>query len=292
MTKTYTFCRLMFLALVCCALSLSASADTVYELLNNESVAAKPLADGDKIIIVADGGTSYLKAMGPQTGDNKYRDPVDVKKNSDGTITLNSTSTVRVVTLKAAGGNYFYLYIEGEGYLYSSAAKSLLTNNTETPASCQNVSITFGTSKTTIEFFKDKPASGSTQANLLQYNPSSPRFCAYTSAQKGISIYREKPIDPETVPAPSSNIPSDDMECVNAFQVELTPGVEGDKIYYAFDDEPEGGIEYTAPITVESDMILSYWAVREDKTSDVKEVMFTFSVAERSLTPATGRVSA
>ena len=286
----------MFLALVCCALSLSASADTVYELVTSETVAAKPLAAGDKIIFVAKDANYAMSTT--QNANN--RGSVAITKNADNTIKLPETNSVQVITLETVveGENtYYYFYTGTAGYLCASSSSS---NNMKTSTAKND------NSKARVSIEADNTASvafqGTYTRKVIRYNPNNgtPLFSCYagSGSVQAFCIYREKPVDPEAVPTPSSNITSEEMKCKNPFSVTLTlaeTAAEGDKMYYSIEYEDGTAIaktEYTEPFTIEKNGMLTYWAERGDKKSDEVDVYFEFSVAELSLTPATGRVSA
>ncbi len=143
---------------------------TSYYSLVTESDAST-LKAGDKLIVVCE---SKNRAMAAQSGTKC--DYVDVVI-SDHTI-ATSYSDVNVVTLEAAEGGW-YLKTD-QGYLTSTAAKSIKAEGTTATASVVTIDID-NDNNAAIDFG---------EAGTLQYNASSPRFCTYTSTQTAVQIYR------------------------------------------------------------------------------------------------------
>lgn len=143
---------------------------TSYYSLVTESDAST-LKAGDKLIVVCE---SKDRAMAAQSGTKC--DYVDVVI-SDHTIATSSFD-VNVVTLEAAEGGW-YLKTD-QGYLTSTAAKSIKAEGTTATASVVTIDID-NDNNAAIDFG---------EAGKLQYNASSPRFCTYTSTQTAVQIYR------------------------------------------------------------------------------------------------------
>ena len=141
---------------------------------------AADLATGDELIFVYE-KSGEDKAAGT-IGSNAYLASVGV--------TIDSSSGTNKIGVKSGDGvNVFVLCDDTDGwtlyskmdngYLYSSAAKSVGIR-----ASQATWTISINSTKATI-------TTTAVADNSLQYNSGSPRFCAYTSSQASIQIYRK-----------------------------------------------------------------------------------------------------
>ena len=135
---------------------------------------ADDLATGDELIFVYESGE---KAAGT-IGSNSYLAHVDVDIESAEIEVVNGDG-VNVFVLGGESGAWTFYSKLDDGYLYSSAAKSVGIHASEAAWS-----ISINSTNATI-------TANSLANNNLQYNAASPRFCAYTSTQSAIQIYRK-----------------------------------------------------------------------------------------------------
>jgi uncharacterized repeat protein (TIGR02543 family) len=127
------------------------------------------LLDGDKVYIVAAG---YDVAMSTQSGS--IRTYVEISK-SNGHVVVANDEPVEF-TLRISGDKITLK--DGDKYLGSAAAKSVSMNDDP-----------FEWTLSVNENGEATLAAGT--PGTLQYNASSPRFAAYTSTQKPVSIYKK-----------------------------------------------------------------------------------------------------
>jgi len=146
------------------------NAGAIYQLVTDDT----SLSAGDKFIVVC---TSKNMVMGAQSGTKCENVEVTI---TDNTVTGdNLPAGAKVVTLESATGGW-YLKTD-QGYLTSTAAKSIKVEAEKTEASIVTISIDAENNDAVIDFGT---------AGTLQYNASSPRFCTYTSGQTPVQIYR------------------------------------------------------------------------------------------------------
>lgn len=146
------------------------NAGAIYQLVTDDT----SLSAGDKFIIVC---TSKNMVMGAQSGTKCENVEVTI---TDNTVTGdNLPANAKVVTLESATGGW-YLKTD-QGYLTSTAAKSIKVETEKANASVVTISIDAENNDAVIDFGT---------AGTLQYNAGSPRFCTYTSDQTPVQIYR------------------------------------------------------------------------------------------------------
>lgn len=143
---------------------------------------ASTLSAGDEVLIVYSAG---LKALGALNSSGNFRDPVDVSISNN---SIASTGSATVLTLCEGSTSGTWAFKDGNNYLTSpSSSNNYLQNSTSVSGnSSWNVSIT-SAGIATLE------AQAGSRTFIL-YNPSSPRFTCYDSADKSgmkkVSIYR------------------------------------------------------------------------------------------------------
>lgn len=133
----------------------------------------KQLKDGDKVYIVADG--NYNMALGELNGS--VRNPVEIAKQNNHIVNIGNNPVE--LTLGKSGDDY--TFYDGANYLAWTSGNTLTNETSVTNNSTWTITISEGV--TTI-------ANKDDNTRKLQYNSSSPRFAAYTSAQKAVSIYK------------------------------------------------------------------------------------------------------
>lgn len=133
----------------------------------------KQLKDGDKVYIVADG--NYNMALGELNGS--VRNPVEIAKQNNHIVNIGNNPVE--LTLGKSGDDY--TFYDGANYLAWTSGNTLTNETSVTDNSTWTITISEGV--TTI-------ANKDDNTRKLQYNSSSPRFAAYTSAQKAVSIYK------------------------------------------------------------------------------------------------------
>ena len=133
---------------------------------------ASTLAEGDEVIVVCE---SKGMVMGAQSGTKC--DNVEATIDTDNHVITTLPEGTNVITLEGETGKW-YLNTD-QGYLVSTAAKSIKVAENKEDASSVTISISDGNA--TISFG---------DAGTLQYNASNPRFCTYTSNQTEIQLYR------------------------------------------------------------------------------------------------------
>jgi len=133
---------------------------------------ASTLRAGDQLLVVCD---TKDMAMGQQSGTKCENVSVTIE---EGVIT-NPPSTIKVVTLEGEE-DAWYLKTD-QGYLWTDAAKNMKVKNSKAEATAVPISIS-EKGDAEIDF--------GTTFGTLQYNASSPRFCAYASSQTAVQLYR------------------------------------------------------------------------------------------------------
>ncbi len=149
--------------------------DNAYNLI----LATKHLKVGDKVVFVA---AASAKAMGAQNSNN--RASVDVTKNSNNTVDIDSNVTVFTVVEGKSEGTFAFQSSEGYICAASSDKNYLRQETTLSDNSTWSVNIAEGIA--TVQ------AQGSYTRNWLRFNPTNtpPIFSCYASGQADVAIYK------------------------------------------------------------------------------------------------------
>lgn len=140
------------------------------------------LAPGDQIIIVNAGNTKALSTT--QNSNNRGATSVT---ESNGTISVTSSSDVQVITLQKNG--VLWYFNTGNGYLYAASGSNNYLRTEPTADDNGNASATISINNGVASIvFK-----GTNTRNILKYNSQSSLFACYeaTASQDNVKIYRK-----------------------------------------------------------------------------------------------------
>lgn len=146
------------------------------------------IGDGKKIIIVA---KDYNFAMSTTQNTNN-RGQVEITKSDDGTILLDSTTAVQIITLSFVEGEGYILNVDGGAHLYapSTSANNLKSRTDIEDNSYFDITVT-DTGVATINGTGVPSDTSKAYFDVIRYNSSSKLFSCYESVekQKDIAIY-------------------------------------------------------------------------------------------------------
>ena len=134
---------------------------------------------GDKVVFVA---AASAKAMGAQNSNN--RASVDVTKNSNNTVDIDSNVTVFTVVEGKSEGTFAFQ--SSEGYICAASSSSNYLRQETTLSANSSWSVNIAEGIATVQ------AQGSYTRNWLRFNPTNnPQiFSCYASGQADIAIYK------------------------------------------------------------------------------------------------------
>ena len=134
---------------------------------------------GDKVVFVA---ADSAKAMGAQNSNN--RASVDVTKNSNNTVDIDSNVTIFTVVEGKSEGTFAFQ--SSEGYICAAASDKNYLRQETTLSDNSSWSVNIAEGIATVQ------AQGSYTRNRLRFNPTNnpPIFSCYASGQADIAIYK------------------------------------------------------------------------------------------------------
>ena len=210
---------------------------------------ASTLAAGDEVLIVYKNGS---KALGALSSNSSFRTDVDITISGDA---ISSEGDATILTLVAGTTAGTWAFQDGSNYLTSpsTASNNLLNSTSITANSCWDISITGGGLATVH-------AQAGSRAFLL-YNPSSPRFTCYDSADKQgmqkVSIYRRS-ASGETGFVPDPILQETEYGCYLGSGLEWTYNPGTDQVTRSYDSYHKQTYTLINPSAVEELEIYGY----------------------------------
>ena len=121
--------------------------------------------------------------------------PGDVTINSDNTISWEDYKQYNIAIAKSGGG--YTLDLNNSGYLGWTSGNNLYCTTAESVNDYYRWTLSISDGNVTIKNL-------ATTERILQYNASNPRFCAYTSSQKLVQLYKRTSDESAPITGPAT----------------------------------------------------------------------------------------
>lgn len=246
---------LMVLSIFIIYFSAIAATVVSYELVTD----INELSIGDTIIIT-DVDAKFALSTNQQSS---YRHKVDIETNN-GVIQYNAE--IQEITLEKGEVSNTFAFNVGNGYLVSTANKSLTTKD--------NIGSWYISISNNIADIKSYNSNNSN--SRLKYNASSPRFTCYDSNQKDVSIYKKIITDTSNQIETNFYV---DSELYRTVYTELGGSVvfpeNPSKLGYNFlgwFDDPINGNKYEELIANESMTLYAHFEKSKYSYVEIKEI--------------------
>ena len=206
------------------------------------------------------------------SSSNHYGKSVTGPAISEGSVNIYGYNDIKELTL--SGNNNNWLFLSDEGYLYWKGGNTLDVSD----------DISDNKSKwtvTPVETGFSLYNNAASDARVIRYNPSSPRFACYaetSSTMKSVFLYVEDGVDPVLPAVAEPVITPNGGNFAASQEVTITCETSGATIRYTTDGtDPTAttGTVYDQPFTLNATTTVKAIAVLGEETSQVVSATFT-----------------